>query len=83
MVVLCYHKHGKGDSVHMFGTPGAGEAFVGLTREGMSSKGKAVMNLFKRFCHIVIQYVHVAFIHYYVQMLFASVLRMYEHTQLV
>lgn len=48
-MVLYFNKHGKGTSVHTFGTSGVGLNFVGSERNKASKYGQVTTKLFKQF----------------------------------
>ena len=48
-MVFYYHKHGNGDTVMTFGTPGIGETFVGANKKNMSKAGNMVLQVFDGF----------------------------------
>ena len=49
--MFCYHPHGVGDTVSMYGTPGAAAKFLGLCegQEAMHPAGKGALDLFETF----------------------------------
>ncbi|CAH3114150.1 unnamed protein product, partial [Pocillopora meandrina] len=49
VVVLYFNRHGKGTSLHTYGTPGAGQKFVGKNKQNASKYGLVTTRLYKQF----------------------------------
>ena len=49
IAILYCHKHGKGDMVEGYGTPGIGVKLIGKSKAERSKAGRAACKLFEKF----------------------------------